>query len=268
MDGAVSNEAFDDFRNEPRPYERNGRVARSEKPGCFWSAGVIQKRSGTLIVLPRWTQWEQPWQRPAAATARRLVFVRTSSVVQHRRRGCSRRRSGSRRAPAARPAVGCSFAPGAVTSAARIASLHHAYGGSDGLDAVVTAPVLAASGSSASTPSFGLTDPSACGGWALLASCRTAIVASGRWSCFCNSPLIRLHPRTIAITAKRSSGCDTSARLLSRQRDRELGAGGMSKADVSGRATCDARGPQDAASGSLLADRRFIAGLIGGMVVE
>jgi hypothetical protein len=29
------------------------------------------------------------------------------------------------------------------------------------LDAVVTAPVLAASGSSASTPSFGLTDPSA-----------------------------------------------------------------------------------------------------------
>ena len=52
--------------------------------------------------------------------------VQTSSVVQHRRRGCSRRRSGSRRAPAARPAVDCSFAPGAVTSAARIASLLHA----------------------------------------------------------------------------------------------------------------------------------------------
>ncbi|MFY9763028.1 MAG: hypothetical protein WAK32_21800, partial [Xanthobacteraceae bacterium] len=45
------------------------------------------------------------------------------------------------------------------------------------------------------------------------------------------------------------------ASLLRRQRDRELGAVGMSKADVSGRATCDARGPRDAASGALLADR-------------
>jgi hypothetical protein len=115
--------------------------------------------------------------------------------------------------------------------------------------------------------SFDRADRLAVDACALVASCRTAIVASGR-SCFCNSPLIRLHPRTIAIMAKRSSGCDTSARLLSRQRDRELGAVGMSKADVSGRAICDARGPQDVTSGSLLADHRFIARLIGGMVVE
>ncbi len=44
----------------------------------------------------------------------------TSSVVQHRRRGCSRRRSGSRRAPAAGPAVDCSFAPVRVMSSSRI----------------------------------------------------------------------------------------------------------------------------------------------------
>ena len=49
-----------------------------------------------------------------------------------------------------------------------------------------------------------------------------------------------------------------------RQPDRELGAPGMSKADVSGRATFDARGPQDARSSSLLADHRFIARLIAG----
>jgi hypothetical protein len=71
------------------------------------------------------------------AAARRLVLVQTSSVVQHRRRGCSRRRSGSRRAPAARPAVDCSFAAGAVTSVARIASLPHAWRGSDGLVAAL-----------------------------------------------------------------------------------------------------------------------------------
>ena len=59
-------------------------------------------------------------------------LVQTSSVVQHRQRGRSRRRSGSRRAPAARAAVDCSFAPGAVTSAARIASLDHAWSGSVG----------------------------------------------------------------------------------------------------------------------------------------
>ncbi len=64
---------------------------------------------------------------------RRAVGARqTSSVVQHRQRGRSRRRSGSRRAPAARAAVDCSFAPGAVTSAARIASLDHAWSGSVG----------------------------------------------------------------------------------------------------------------------------------------
>ena len=62
-----------------------------------------------------------------------------------------------------------------------------------------------------------------------------------------------------ALARRRRSG-----RSRSRQRDRELGAVGMSKADVSRRATCDARGPQDAASGALLADRRFIARLIGG----
>ncbi len=45
--------------------------------------------------------------------------------------------------------------------------------GSAGLGAVVTAPVLAALGSSASTPSFGLTDPSACGACALLANAAT-----------------------------------------------------------------------------------------------
>jgi len=48
--------------------------------------------------------------------------------------------------------------------------LVHAYCGSAGLGAVVAAPVLAASGSSASTPSFGLTDPSACGACALVAN--------------------------------------------------------------------------------------------------
>jgi hypothetical protein len=52
-----------------------------------------------------------------APPARRLVLVQTSCVVQHLRRGCSRRRSGSRRAPGER-AVDYSFAPGAVTSAA------------------------------------------------------------------------------------------------------------------------------------------------------
>ena len=72
---------------------------------------------------------QQAWRRRAVARARCLLFARTSSVVQHRWRGCPRRRSGSRRAPAARPAVGCSFAPGAVRSAARIASLHHAWSG-------------------------------------------------------------------------------------------------------------------------------------------
>ena len=59
-------------------------------------------------------------------------LVQTSSVVQRRQRGRSRGRSGSRRAPAARAAVDCSFAPGAVTSAARIASLDHAWSGSVG----------------------------------------------------------------------------------------------------------------------------------------
>jgi len=53
-----------------------------------------------------------------------------------------------------------------------------------------------------------------------------------------------------------------------RRRDRELGAFGMSQADVGGRATGDARGPQDATSGSLLANHGFIARLISGMVVE
>jgi hypothetical protein len=80
-----------------------------------------------------------------------LLIVRTSSVVQHRRRGCSRRRSGSRRAPTAGPAVGCSFAPGAVTSAARIASLHRAYSTGEDIGGVVTASVLAAVRRSAST---------------------------------------------------------------------------------------------------------------------
>jgi hypothetical protein len=47
---------------------------------------------------------------------------RPNSVVQHRRRGCSRRRSGSRRAPAARPAVDCSFAPVRATSTATAAA--------------------------------------------------------------------------------------------------------------------------------------------------
>ena len=66
--------------------------------------------------------------QPRGHDAGSLVeIVQTSSVVQHRRHGCSRRRNGSRRTPAARPAVDCSFAPGAVTSSARIASLHHAY---------------------------------------------------------------------------------------------------------------------------------------------
>jgi hypothetical protein len=39
----------------------------------------------------------------------------------------------ARRPPAARPAVHCSFAPGAVAPAARIASLHHAYWGHAGV---------------------------------------------------------------------------------------------------------------------------------------
>jgi hypothetical protein len=42
------------------------------------------------------------------------------------------------RAPGARPAVGCSSAPGAVTSAGRIASLHHARSGSAGFAAATT----------------------------------------------------------------------------------------------------------------------------------
>ena len=62
----------------------------------------------------------------ARANAALSELVQTSSVVECRRRGWSRRRSGSRRAPAAWPAVDCSFAPGAVTSAARIASLDDA----------------------------------------------------------------------------------------------------------------------------------------------
>jgi hypothetical protein len=41
----------------------------------------------------------------ARASARLVEVVQTYSVVQHRRHGCSRRRSGSRRTPAARPAV-------------------------------------------------------------------------------------------------------------------------------------------------------------------
>ena len=78
--------------------------------GRPYRAGLPQtwrgERSGPLGVVPQ--------------------LVQTSSVVECRGRGCSRRRSGSRRVPAARPAVDCSFAPGAVTSAARIASLDHA----------------------------------------------------------------------------------------------------------------------------------------------
>jgi hypothetical protein len=100
---------------------------------------------GTLRV----GRTERPSRRPAGAGTRRLVLVRTSSVVQHRRRGCSRRRSGSRRGKAARPAVGCSFAPGAVTSAARIASLHHAWTGSQP-DGSMAAALLAEQNTAAS----------------------------------------------------------------------------------------------------------------------
>jgi hypothetical protein len=75
-----------------------------------------------------------PYDRPGvpALATRRPLLVQTSSVVECRGRGWSPRRSGSRRAPAARPAVACSFTPGAVTSAARIASLRHAYSGHGG----------------------------------------------------------------------------------------------------------------------------------------
>jgi hypothetical protein len=46
-------------------------------------------------------------QKPAFGVGAHSRLVRTSSVVERRRRGCSPRRSGSRRAPAARPAVDC-----------------------------------------------------------------------------------------------------------------------------------------------------------------
>ena len=50
------------------------------------------------------------------------AIVQTNSVVECRRRGWSRRRSGSRRAPAARPAVGCWFPPIRAMSSSRIRS--------------------------------------------------------------------------------------------------------------------------------------------------
>ena len=46
--------------------------------------------------------------------------------------GVAAHAGGAEAAERARPAVGCSFAPGAVTSAARIASLHHASSGHAG----------------------------------------------------------------------------------------------------------------------------------------
>jgi hypothetical protein len=48
-------------------------------------------------------------RRNHRAATRRPLFVQTNSVVECRRRGWSCRRSGSRRAPAARPAVDCWF---------------------------------------------------------------------------------------------------------------------------------------------------------------
>ena len=63
------------------------------------------------------------------------------------------------------------------------------------------------------------------------------------------------HAKSLMPFALQSHTQHSSERNIGRQRDRELGAIGMSKADVSGRGTCDARGPQDAASGALLADR-------------
>jgi hypothetical protein len=76
--------------------------------------------------------------------------VQTDSVVECRRRGWSRRRSGSRRAPA----VDFSFARGAVPSAARIASLHHAYRG----DGALVAPSV---GEGKSEPECGRGDQAA-----------------------------------------------------------------------------------------------------------
>jgi hypothetical protein len=63
---------------------------------------------------------EQSWRRPAAAGRRLLVFVQTNSVVECRGRRWSRRRSGSRRAPAARSGVDRWFPPIRAMSSARI----------------------------------------------------------------------------------------------------------------------------------------------------
>ena len=106
-----------------------------------------------LTLAHAWDDLGKSRRRPRTTERRLPQIVQTSSVVQHRRRGCSRRRSGSRRAPAARPAVDCFFAPGAVTSAARIASLHHACRSHRGLMAALLSDRQCRPFSVASAPS-------------------------------------------------------------------------------------------------------------------
>jgi hypothetical protein len=118
----------------PAPAARRTRVAGgAEEPLLARRTRSSTRRRHDAYAAPRRRRTRARSRRLSLRLRERLCsthanaalseLVQTSSVVECRRRGWLRTRRGSRRAPAARPAVDRSFARGAVTSAARIASL-------------------------------------------------------------------------------------------------------------------------------------------------
>ena len=79
--GRVADTQFAHDSHSPGPSVRPDRLARPENCGCLWSAGVIQKRSGTLIGIPRRTR-RATTARPTAriASARKRTYSAVTSA--------------------------------------------------------------------------------------------------------------------------------------------------------------------------------------------